>query len=206
MITDEENLLKKSKSGDVAAFEELMDGYQKKIFNIALRMIGNHEDASELAQEVLIKIYKSIRSFKEEAAFSTWIYRITTNVCLDELRKRKNRTMISINEEIAVGDGEVSLQIADHGPTPEEILEQKETRKIIENAIGKLSPEHRTVIILRELQNLDYEEISEITKVPVGTVKSRINRARQELRNILKNKRELFYGDFVKINSKEESI
>lgn len=206
MIENEENLLKKSKNGDIEAFEELIKGYQKKVFNIALRMIGDYEDASELAQEVFIKIFKSIRNFKEESTFSTWVYKITTNVCLDELRKRKNKRIISLDEEIKHDSGESQIQIVDPGLSPEALLEKKEIKKAVIEAIEELSPEHRIVIIYREMQGLNYEDIARIVKCPVGTVKSRINRARQELKEILKYKKELFNLDYVKIINKEESI
>jgi RNA polymerase sigma-70 factor, ECF subfamily len=206
MIENEINLLKKSKNGDIEAFEELIDGYQKKVFNIAFRMVGNYDDASELAQEVFIKIFKGIKSFKEESTFSTWVYKITTNVCLDELRKTRNNKSISLDEELKLDDGEVQIQIVDHRPSPEIILEQKEIKKTVKKAIDNLSHEHRIVIILRELNGLNYGEIAKILKCPVGTVKSRINRARQELKEILKNNKELFNEEYVKINSKEESL
>lgn len=206
MIENEINLLKKSKNGDIEAFEELIEAYQKKVFNIAFRMIGNYDDASELAQEVFIKIFKGIKSFKEESTFSTWVYKITTNVCLDELRKTRNKKSISLDEELKLDDGEVQIQIVDQRPSPETLFEQKEIKKTVKKAIDNLSHEHRIVIILRELNGLNYEEIAKILKCPVGTVKSRINRAKQELKEILKNKEELFNEEYVKIISKEESI
>jgi len=198
MSEGEKLLLDRSKSGDVAAFEQLIEGYQRKIFNIALRIVGNYDDAGDLAQEVLIRIYKSIRNFKEQSSFSTWVYRITTNVCLDEIRKRKNRKVISLDEELKFDDGEMSRQIASDDPLPEDTAERSELREIVNNAINSLSEEHRVVIILRDIQGFSYEEIAEMVKCPEGTIKSRINRARQALRNILQEKRELLYGEYVK--------
>lgn len=198
MSDREKGLLERAKAGDIAAFEQLIESYQKKIFNIALRMLGNYDDAGDLSQEVLIRIYKSIGSFKEQSSFSTWIYRITTNVCLDEIRKRKNRKIISLDEEIRLEDGEMKRQIESDEPSPEETAEAKDLKKIVNDAIGKLSEEHRIVIVLRDLQGLSYEEIAEVLKCPEGTVKSRINRGRQALKNILASKRELLLDGYVK--------
>ncbi|NMB95342.1 MAG: sigma-70 family RNA polymerase sigma factor [Clostridiaceae bacterium] len=198
METKENVLIEKSKKGDINAFEKLIETYQKKVFNIAFGMLNNYDDANDVAQEVFIRIYKSIKNFKGESSFSTWLYRITTNACLDELRKRKNKNVVSIDEDILFEEGEVTRQIVDDSPTPDIIAEQKELREIVNDAIAQLSEEHRTVIMLRELQGFSYEEISNIINCPQGTVKSRINRARSALKNILKSKRELYDKDYVK--------
>ena len=198
MSDREKILLQKSKAGDISAFEELIEGYQKKIFNIAFRIVGNYDDANDLAQEVLIRIYRSIGNFKEQSSFSTWIYRITTNVCLDDIRKRKNKKVVSLDEEIKVEDGEMQRQIVSSDPLPEDTAEREELRELVNGAIQSLSEEHRVVIVLRDLQGFSYEEISAILKCPEGTVKSRINRARQALKNVLQSKQELFFEDYVK--------
>jgi RNA polymerase sigma-70 factor (ECF subfamily) len=198
MSRTEKHLLEKAKNGDVEAFESLVESYQKKAFNIAYRMIGNYDDASDLTQEAFIRIYKSISNFKEQSSLSTWIYRIITNVCLDELRRRKNRNIVSIDEGIKLDDSEVKRQIESGAPTPEEMAERNEMKKVVAEAIKTLSDEHRTVILLRDIQGFSYEEIARIVECPEGTVKSRINRARQALKDILKTKRELFNESFVK--------
>ncbi|MCX7748555.1 MAG: sigma-70 family RNA polymerase sigma factor [Clostridia bacterium] len=196
-VENEKHLLIKAKNGDIEAFEKLIGEYQKKVFNIAFRMVGNHDDASEIAQEVFLKVYKSLKSFKEEASFSTWIYRITTNVCLDELRKKKNKKVISLDEEIKAQDGEMKRQVVDDSPTPEMAVEGKIIRKAVSDSIKMLSEEHRIVIVMRDIQGFSYEEIAKVLKCPEGTIKSRINRARQSLREILKNNKELFKEDCV---------
>lgn len=198
METKENVLIEKSKKGDIHAFETLIEAYQKKVFNIAFGMLHNYEDANDAAQEVFIRVFKSIKNFKGESSFSTWLYRITANVCLDELRKRKNKNVVSIDEDITLEEGEISRQIIDDSPTPDIVAEKNELRKIIYNAISELSEEHKTVIVLRELHGFSYDEISEMIKCPQGTVKSRISRARNILKNILKNKRELYDRDYVK--------
>src|SRR5690349_8591776 len=114
----EKDLLQRAKKGELDAFEVLIESYQKKVFNIALKMLGNKDDASELAQEVFIRIFKSINSFREEAGFSTWIYRITVNTCMDELRRRKHRKTISIDEEIRMEEGTIRRETEDISLSP----------------------------------------------------------------------------------------
>lgn len=198
MSDKEKCLLSRCKTGDIDAFEQLIENHQKKVFNLALRMIGNHEDASDLAQEVFIKVYKSIRDFKEKASFSTWLYRITTNVCLDEIRKRKNRDLVSLDEDIKFDDNEIRRQVGSDEPGPEVLVERAEIRNVIRNAINRMPVEYKTVIVLRDIQGLSYEEIAAILSCPKGTVKSRINRARQTLRGILISEKELLNSEYVK--------
>ncbi|HHX18524.1 MAG TPA: sigma-70 family RNA polymerase sigma factor [Clostridium sp.] len=194
----ESQLIKEAKSGNVEAFEELIKQNEKKVFNIAYKMMGNYDDANELAQEAFIKAYKSINKFKGDSLFSTWIYRITTNVCLDELRKRKNKKVISLNEHIKYNDEEIKPQVKDERPGPEKIFEKKETKNLINQCIESLPADYKTVIILRDIEGFTYEEIAKIINCPEGTVKSRISRARKALRDIFKNKKELFNEEYVK--------
>jgi RNA polymerase sigma-70 factor (ECF subfamily) len=198
MHDGEKALISRAKRGDVDAFEQLFEGYHKKVYNIALRMIGNHDDACELAQEVFIRVYKSIGGFKEESQLSTWIYRITSNVCLDELRRRKNRKIVSIDEDIRFEDSELKRQLEDDKPTPDIIAERNETREAIKEAILRLPEHHRIMIILRDIQGLSYDHIAKSLQTPEGTVKSRINRARQALKKILLNNKELSSREYVK--------
>jgi RNA polymerase sigma-70 factor, ECF subfamily len=198
MIEDEKLLLSSAKKGDVEAFEVLTKQYWKKIYNMALRMLGNHEDANDLAQDVLIKIFKSLRNFREESSFSTWIYRITKNVCIDELRKRKKEKFVSLDEEIELNEGSVKLQVESDKPGPYEEYEKSEIGRIVTEAVSKLSYKHRMVIVLRDIQGFSYDEICKIVGCPKGTVKSRLNRARHELRQLLESNRELSVLDFVK--------
>ena len=191
-MPDESLLIKKAREGNVPAFEELIRNYQQMVYNIALRMCGNEDDASDIAQETLIKIFRSIRDFKGDSKFSTWIYRITTNVCLDYLRKNKKNAGRFINPEFETDDGSLEVEIKDPAPQPEEVAERKEVQRAVQEAIDKLSEDHRTVIVLRDINNLSYEEIAVILNCSEGTVKSRINRARSALRDILSKNKELF--------------
>ncbi|WP_010252495.1 RNA polymerase sigma factor [Acetivibrio cellulolyticus] len=198
MSEKERNLVEKSKSGDVEAFEQLIESCQKKVFNIAYRMIGNYDDANELAQEVFIKAFRSIKKFKGDSLFSTWIYKVTANVCLDEIRRRKKKMVVSLDEEIEYSDGEVKRQIADNAPTPDIAAETNEVKNAVNKSIQELPEDYKSIIILRDIQGFSYEEISKIFNCPEGTVKSRINRARQALKKILQGKKELLNEKFVK--------
>lgn len=198
MSNNEQLLIERSKNGDVSAFEMLIEAYQKKVFNLAYRIIGNYDDANDIAQEAFIRIFRSISGFRGQSSFSTWIYRITTNVCLDEIRKRKNKSVQYLDDDIQTDDGEMQRQIISDDPLPEEIAERKELRAVINDSLGELKEEYRIIITLRDIQGMSYEEIAKVLDCPTGTVKSRINRARQALKNVLLTKRELFREEYVK--------
>jgi RNA polymerase sigma-70 factor (ECF subfamily) len=198
MGENEKKLVEKAKSGDIKAFEKLIEDHQKKVFNIALRMIGDYDEASELAQEAFLKAYKSIKSFKGDSLFSTWIYKITTNVCLDEIRRKKKKKLISLDEDIEHDGSEFKRQIKDHSPGPESLAENNELKRMVKESINLLPEDYKIVIVLRDIQGFSYEEISRIIKCPIGTVKSRINRARRALKKILQKNGELIIEEFVK--------
>lgn len=180
------------KKGDVDAFEELISQHQTKVLNTAFAMLGNREDAYDAAQEVFLKVFNSIDKFCGQSSFSTWLYRVTINVCLDELRKRKRHSegVVSISADEAGDFGE--LQIADTGAGPPELIELTEVRQTVLKAIQSLDEQHRTVIILRELYGLNYKQIADILSCSLGTVKSRISRARRDLKKRLIKNKELF--------------
>lgn len=184
MFDKERKLIKKCVNGDLKAFDELIEKYEKTAYNIALRMLKNPEDAMDVSQEAFIKVFKSIKTFNFESAFSTWLYRIVTNTCLDFLRKR-NPNVYSIDNPIQTDEGEIERDIPDESDSPEELLEKKLTKELVNNSINKLDENHRIVIILRDIQGFSYEEISNILDCSIGTVKSRINRARKNLKDII---------------------
>jgi RNA polymerase sigma-70 factor (ECF subfamily) len=198
MSGNEKKLVEKAKSGDIGAFEKLIEGHQKKVFNIALRMIGNYDEASELAQEAFLRAFKSIKSFKGDSLFSTWIYKITTNVCLDEIRRKKKKKLISLDEDIEHDGSEFKRQIKDDSPGPESVAENNELKRMVKESINLLPGDYKVVLVLRDIQGFSYEEISRILNCPTGTVKSRINRARQALKKILQKNGELIIEEFVK--------
>nr|WP_068555001.1 sigma-70 family RNA polymerase sigma factor [Thermotalea metallivorans]KXG77098.1 ECF RNA polymerase sigma-E factor [Thermotalea metallivorans] len=196
MHDHENNLIEKSKQGDVESFETLIREYQTVAFNIAFRMLGNMEDANDVTQEALIKVYKSIKTFHGQSSFSTWLYRIVTNTCLDELRKRKRQKAYSYHHPIETEDGEIERDMEDYGNSTEEIVERKETIKSIQDAINALPEQHKTVIVLRDIRGFNYEQIAEILDCPQGTIKSRISRARISLKEIIE-KKELYKNPYV---------
>ncbi len=194
---NENNLLQKASNGDVGAFEELTTEYYSKVYSICYRMLNNTEDAYEQAQETFIKAFKYIKDFKGNCAISTWLYRIATNVCLDFIRKHKNKKVISI-EQNTFEDLQLKDSLVSENPGPEKVAETNAQKQAIKEAMDKMNEKNRLVIILRDFMGLSYDEISDTMKVPVGTVKSRINRARNELRELLCKDKEHLFTDYVK--------
>lgn len=194
---NENNLLQKARNGDVGAFEELTTEYYSKVYSICYRMLNNTEDAYEQAQETFIKAFKYIKDFKGNCAISTWLYRIATNVCLDFIRKHKNKKVISI-EQNTFEDLQLKDSLVSENPGPEKVAEANAQKQAIKEAMDKMNEKNRLVIILRDFMGLSYDEISDTMKVPVGTVKSRINRARNELRELLCKDKEHLFTDYVK--------
>lgn len=190
-MTDSEKIwLKQSKSGDLGSFERLIEKYQQVAYNIAYRMVGNEEDAKDITQEAFIKVFKSIVSFREDSSFSTWLYRIVMNTCKDELRKKKLK-VISIDRDIEVGESSVNFEIPDHTYSPEAIYEKKQLHAMLSQALTDLPEQNRIVVIMRDVQGFSYEDIAECINIPVGTVKSRINRGRHMLRELITKDRNL---------------
>ena len=181
-------LIQKAQKGDTNAFGTLVASYEKFIFNVACKMFSNSEDASDIAQEALIKAYKNIDKFDFNSSFSTWLYRITVNACIDEMRRRKGRESISIDAEDE--ESGLALQIEDTYLGAEERVIQNETVSEVRAAIDKLSEEHKTVIILRDLQDMTYEQVAQTLDLSIGTVKSRLARARKSLKDIILKDRE----------------
>ncbi len=188
-IEKELALVEKAKAGDMAAFEQIVGAHQQKIYTVAFRILENGEDAADVAQETLIRIYRSLASFKGDSSLSTWIYRITVNLCKDALRKRGHLFTQSLDEPISEENESLYPQLADDAPLPEEQYEQQELKDYLEKFIAGLSPDYRMVVVMREQMELSYEEISQALNISLGTVKSRLNRARKYLReSILKDR------------------
>lgn len=188
----ERALIEKCKNGDIESFEKLIEKYQVVAFNIAYRMIGNKEDASDMAQEALIKVFKSLKSFRGDSSFSTWFYRIVTNKCIDTLRKMKKVKTVSLDKEFETESGSYSMEVADNKYLPDKLYEVKEKQELVQAALKKVPEKYRTVLVLRDIQGFTYDEIVEITNNPLGTVKSRISRGRLLLKEILIKESELF--------------
>lgn len=184
--TQEKELIKKCQQGDIEAFEKLVLSYQKKVFTITYRYMGRREEAEDLAQEAFIKVYRSIKNFRGESSFSTWLYHVVTNVCRDALRKNSRRLEEdSLDCAVTTEKGEIHREVVDWSLSPGPIYEQKELGEFLQSLINQLTPEYKEVIIMRELQELSYEEIAEAAGCSLGTVKSRLSRARKILRSLI---------------------
>lgn len=182
MNVTETELIQKSRQGDMDAFEQLILRYEKRIYAIAYKYMGNHEDASDMAQEALIKAYQSISTFRGDAAFGTWLGKIAANRCLDELRKRKHMQLASLDDTLELEEGSVQKELECTEVTPEEHVVKQETAEYIQQLLDDLKDEYRIVIVLRELEGYSYDEIADLLSCSLGTVKSRISRARQYLK------------------------
>lgn len=182
-----EELVAGMKRGDGKAFEEFVSRYEKTVYSIACRILGNTHDAEDASQEVFLRVFRHISSFREESSLSTWVYQITMNVCLDMIRRKNRHPQISLTSEDENGeDIQTELPDADERYQPEAHAEQQELRDTVRKAIDALPDEQREIIILRELTGLSYDEIARILAVSEGTVKSRLFRARERLSRILR--------------------
>ena len=171
-----------ARRGNQEAFERLVRAYEKRVFALTLRMCGNAEDAAEAAQEAFLAVWQGLKFFRGEASFSTWLYRLASNACVDLLR-REGRHRAAAGPSL--NDEELDLAAADPAPTPQEAAERAELRQQIEAGLQQLSLEYRQVLVLREMHQLSYEEIGQTLNLDPGTVKSRISRGRKRLRKIL---------------------
>lgn len=173
-------IVRKVLGGDANAFETLVLEYEKNVYNIALRMTGNSEDAADMTQEAFIKASNSLQSFRGDSKFSVWLYRIVSNVCLDFLRSKNRRPTVSLSVEDDDGE-DAQLDVADESQSPELLLDRKLTRDSVRRGLDSLPPDYRQILLLREIQGLSYDEIAQALSLEVGTVKSRIFRARKRL-------------------------
>ena len=178
----EDLLLEKARHGDQEAFGELVRLYEKKVYALTLRMCKNPDDAAEAAQAARKASWQGLKFFRGEASFSTWLYRLASNACVDLLRKEQRHRAVS---GPSLNDEDTYMDIADDAATPQELAERSELREQIEEGLQSLTPEHREVLILRELHQLSYDEIAQTLDLDTGTVKSRISRGRKALRNFL---------------------
>jgi RNA polymerase sigma-70 factor (ECF subfamily) len=175
--------------GDMAAFDQLVIKHKDKLFNMVYWVLGDYQEANDCAQEIFIKVFKAIKKFRFQSSFSTWLYRIAINTCKNRLKSSayrwKKRTISLENPESSKQDNR-SYEIQNGSPSPENSLEKKERMMLIQKAVNALPQEQNRVLVLRDIQGLSYQEISDITGLNLGTVKSRLARARMELKNKLK--------------------
>ncbi len=185
-------LIERSKKGDLSAFDDLVRRYEKQIYSYAYRMTQNYDDANDIAAEAFIKAYQAIDKFRGDSNFSTWLFRIVTNIYLDKRKRTKTHVNIPLDEYIELEENSVARQYEDPAPDPLEMLEETERNSALQQAINELPDYQRVMVLLFHTKGLSYEEIAGIVDLPIGTVKSRLNRARLALRQKLDGVRELF--------------
>ena len=185
-------LIERLKSRDETAFNEIVGLYQVRVYNLVYRMLGNREEAQDVAQEVFITVFKAIRLFRGEAKFSTWLYRIATNHCKNRLKYigRRNTFPKTPLDELSEREQleSASMSTSSTIDRPDRLLEGVETERLLQESMDELDEDHKLLIVLRDVQGLAYQEIAEITQLPEGTVKSRLHRARAALRELLLRK------------------
>ena len=182
-MTDRE-LVERAKRGDQSAFERLVLDNQNRVYSLALRLVNDREEAADLAQEAFVKAWQGLASFQGESSFSTWMYRLTTNVCIDWLRRQKRRE--GVEPAVSLDDENSGwAEPADRASDPQQVLEQSERGQALARGLARLPDWQRRVLVLRELSGLSYQEIAQALDIDLGTVKSRIARARLNLRKIL---------------------
>ncbi len=186
MASSDWELVQRARTGDRDAFRELVERYQRKIAALALGMLRNHEDALDVVQETFTKAYQNLDRFKGDAAFYTWVYRIAYNLCIDQQRRTAKDPMLTLDAEV---DGRPTHPLPAGEPLPDEPFARARDAEIasrVRAAIGDLTPDHRAVILLRELEGLSYAEISQVLECPKGTVMSRLHYARRQLQQRLR--------------------
>lgn len=177
---NEQELILRTQEGDETAFEALVRLYDKKVYTLCRRMCISEEDAQEAAQDAFLAVWRAIGAFRQESSFSTWLYRLATNACIDLLRRNKRS-----GGSVSLDDEETAPELVDTRPLPQQELERRETQRLIEDGLRALPEDYRAILLLREVQGLSYAEIAEVTQLELGTVKSRISRGRILLRNYL---------------------
>ncbi len=184
----QKEVIENCKAGDESAFAEIVLTYQKKVFNIAYRMLGNREEAKELSQEVFLSVLESIKDLREEIKFEPWLTQITLNHCRNRWKYLKRRHYFktdSLNDPIETEDGEMERPVCDPSDNPETLFEKKMVQQFVQRGLLKLKEDQREMIVLRDLRGFSYEEIGRLLSLPEGTIKSRLHRARMDLKGIL---------------------
>ncbi len=182
----EKELVDRVKKGDDNAFEEIIKMYEQKVHSTIFYMIKNESAVEDIAQEVFIKVYRNLSKFNEKSSLYTWIYRITVNACYDEIKKEKK--IVSISNYVDTDDGEQEIEFEDEKQNVSEIVESKLERKMLIDTIKMLPEESRSLIVLRDIRGFSYWEIADMLNMKLGTVKSKINRSRNQLKTLLESK------------------
>ena len=185
-------LIDRCKRGDRDAFDTLVRTYEKRVYNLAYRLSGNYDEANDISADSFLRVFQALKMFRGDANFSTWLFRIVTNVYLDRRKRTRNKQHLSLEEYIELDENSVARQVEDPGPTPDVVAEAHERTDVLQKAIASLPDYQRTMVILYHTEGLAYDEIAEVLSLPIGTVKSRLNRARLMLREKLEPLKELF--------------
>ena len=188
----EQELVARARRGDESAFEALVTENEKRIYNLCRRLTGNQEDAAELTHEAFLNAWRGLGRFQGESSFSTWLYRLATNACIDFLRKEKRRQSLSMTVSLDDEEEARQVELPDERYAPEGALERAEARRAVAEGLERLTLEHRQVLVMREIHGLSYAEIGQVLGLEEGTVKSRIARARGALRKVLTERGNLF--------------
>jgi RNA polymerase sigma-70 factor (ECF subfamily) len=186
---DDRELVRAFQTGDRTAFDALVRKHKDKLFNLCYWFLGDRQEANDSAQDAFISVYRSLKKFRFESAFTTWLYRIAANTCKNRLKSseyRHKKKMLWLDNPGKIEDAQYAVEIRDETPSPMVVLEKKERMMLIQKAIASLPADQNTVVVLRDIEGLSYEEVSKITGLNFGTVKSRLSRARQKLRKQLR--------------------
>ncbi len=185
MLTSVQDLITKAQQGDLRAFEELVVKYQDRVYSHCYHLAGNGHDAQDLAQDAFVQAFKGIGSFRQDADFGTWLHRITVNLWINIGRRNKKILTFSLDEPLNTADSEMSRELAASEESPVEKVERQEFNEMVRQALNRIAPEYRTVLVLREMEDYRYDEIASLLDCSLGTVKSRINRGRKALKKEL---------------------
>ena len=189
---DDGVLIERSQKGDRNAFDDLIRKHEKRAYQYAFRLTSNPEEAGDVVADAFVRVYSALHNFKGQSAFTTWLYRILTNCFLDMRKREKSRPTTSLEAALVTDDGDLERQVQDDAPTPHAQAEKSERERAVEKAVTHLPEYQQAMIMMYHVENLSYEEIAEALDLPIGTVKSRLNRARLSLREILIADEELF--------------
>jgi RNA polymerase sigma-70 factor (ECF subfamily) len=192
LVDEDKNLIQRCLKGEEKAFEELLGKYRTSVFSICLRMVRNRSVAEDLAEEAFVKVFSALDRYDPTFPFASWLYRITSNLCIDYLRREKDRGAVSLDQPVGGDEDGLLIQIPAGTAAPDSEVESKEMMAVLDEAIERLPEHYRIIVILRHQEERSYEEISETLGIPLGTVKARIHRARNMIVEYLRSRG--FYG------------
>lgn len=184
MEQNDADLVRQTLCGHTSAYNGLVLRYQRQVYNLAYRMLGNAEDAGDLVQETFLRAYGALASFRQDASFLTWLYKIASNLCIDQLRSRKARSALSLDVELEEGREPAADS---RSCSPEELAIRDSVQEVVQHAISNLPEKYRVVVVMRHLQDMSVEEIANVLEMPTGTVKTHLFRAREMLRGRLRS-------------------